>query len=73
MKTKYRFIHFEKHGQNRWFCKNNQSESVLTGIVWYPRWRCYCTEHTVFNALFNSDCHKDIADFLEQLNKERKR
>lgn len=73
MKTKYKYIHFEPFPgmPGDWLCKNNKSKIILAEIVFDPQWRRYVSSDTNPNAIFSGDCHTDIADFLEQLNKER--
>lgn len=73
MKTKYKHVYFLQAGKDQWWCRNNKTTSILYKINWYSPWRCYCSEPFTLDVIFSADCHRDIADFLEQLNKERQR
>ena len=46
--------------------------TVLGQIRWYGSWRCYvfCPEA---NTVFEQDCLRDIAGFLEKLKEGRKK
>ena len=77
MKTKYKSIEFEETttfsgGKAIWRCVNSKSREQLFRVIYYVHWRRYVSCDTETNAVFSSDCHRDIADFLGQLNKEGK-
>jgi hypothetical protein len=69
MKTKYRFIHFEEartlYG-NGWEVKNNRTNAVLGEITYYPEWDDYVFQASP-KSIFNSECLKDIIDFISHL------
>ena len=76
LKTRYKFIHFYEalsvHTKKySWICHNNKNGSALGAVEFYRLWNQYIIE---FNndCVFNSQCLKDIADFLEQLNRRAK-
>ncbi len=73
MQTRYEYLVFEKAAQqppktSSWECKNIRSGTMLGVVKWYGSWRQYCYFPTV-QAVYSAGCLKDIADFLEQLNK----
>lgn len=45
--------------------------NILGRISWYSPWRRYVI-NTIFNAIFDSTCLKEISEFLDKLNKEHK-
>lgn len=73
MKTKYRFIEFVPHEVwgDTWTCQNRKSGDVLGHVRYYPQWRQYVSQ-LYPSAVFNNSCLRDIADFLDQLNAEKK-
>lgn len=80
MKTKYKFIHFEKIDNGLWSCHNNKSCDELGNVEWYPRWKQWVFVPRVFvprvfvpisETLFSVDCLKDIQDFVGQLAKQK--
>lgn len=73
MKTKYKYIEFVPHASwhDTWEIRNRKSGDVLGYVGYYPKWRQYVSQlHS--SAIFNNSCHRDIADFLDQLNEEKK-
>lgn len=83
LKTRYKYINFrvinELSGRKTkvWGCfNNNDDELPLFEIKWYGRWRQYCSFFDPllhFNEIvMNNSCHRDIADFLDQINKRIK-
>jgi hypothetical protein len=47
----------------------------ICGVAWHGPWRQYVTVHGAAYAddtIFNNACHRDLATFLEQLNREQK-
>jgi hypothetical protein len=72
LKTEYKFIRFEKQvGRDRWYCFNKKHGDMLGGVAYLSRWRCFVFQPPS-GTEFSADCLRDIADFLEQLNRERK-
>ena len=74
MKTKYQYIHFikieDKPKTSVWACRNNRSNEQLGLIKWYSPWRQYCYFPTI-QAVYNTSCLGDIADFIYHLESER--
>lgn len=70
MKLKYTYIHFEEYPDDEWVCWNNNCKDILGQVRYYSRWRQYVIEFEEV-CVFNSRCLRDVADFLEQLNKGR--
>ena len=73
MKTKYKFISFEKadfaevpKGKPVWNLRNNRSEGLLGKIFWYSVWGQYCF-YPEFDTIFNDTCLADIQHFIGQL------
>ena len=50
---------------------NKDTKSLLGGISWYPGWRRYIFQ-SLAAIIYEQDCLRDIADFLEDLMKKRK-
>ena len=75
MKTEYKYIHFVKVKGNPktsiWICRNNKSNTDLGEVKWYGQWRQYCYFPDGM-SVYNIDCLKDIIDFVNQLNKEKR-
>ena len=73
---KYKYIHFVKVADKAktavWECRNNRSSDGLGTVEWYGPWRqyCFCPEVA---TVFNTSCLADIQDFLDKVNRERKR
>ena len=76
MRREYNYIRFqlgeEKKRTTMWYCRNRSSDDWLATIAWYGAWRQYCIIEFNDCAVFNSQCLKDIADFLDNLNKRHK-
>lgn len=71
MKTKYKFIHFEKSNlPATWICKDVKRGFELGEIFWDYFWKefVFCPRW-VSKALYNSGRLRNIADFMDQLNK----
>ena len=74
MKIKYGHIHFEKAPPGLgllWECYNNKTEELL-GSIWYEHaWRKHVMDHDSVDkgCRYDNDCLRDIADFLDQLDK----
>jgi hypothetical protein len=45
---------------------------VLFIIEYDKFWKCFASVHEHQGCKISADCHRDIADFLEQLNKQKK-
>ena len=70
MKTKYKFVHFEK-GAWGWILKNTKHGDILGRIFFYEKWNQYILDANS-NCAFSADCLTDIAHFLVQLNSSSK-
>lgn len=82
LKTKYRFIQFIKATALNegipnlfpspilWICRNKKSEDILGVITFYESWKQHVIDFKP-DCVFNNQCMNDIADFLDQLNKQR--
>jgi len=72
MKTKYKHIHFLRRGglyasKRCYSCVNTKSGDSLGQVFYYPRWRLYVFA-AMATAVFDKNCLRDIAHFLEQLD-----
>ena len=73
-KTEYKHIYFAeavsvpRKAKDIWLCLNNKSDEKLAALEWYAPWRRYCVTDVLDNAVFDADCLRDIAHFLDQLN-----
>jgi len=74
MKTKYKYIHFEQTVlAGCWNCLNNKSNDDLGSVIWYKPWGQFVFEPVELgDIIFNASCLRDIAHFLDQLNKQKK-
>ena len=45
---------------------------VLGYVDWYSRWKSYVFNSMGEAVIFSADCLREIAGFMERLNKERK-
>lgn len=70
MKTIYKYIEFKKIDA-WWFCCNRKSGATLGSVNWSSGWKMYVIEPEA-GTEFSPDCLRDIAEFMENLNKERK-
>ena len=75
MKTKYKWIRFEKHvciDIVEWLCMN-KSDQCLGAVEYDAGWRQFVFIVSVWEGetKFNFRCLEDIADFLKQLNKTK--
>ncbi|KKL11871.1 hypothetical protein LCGC14_2541450, partial [marine sediment metagenome] len=68
-KTKYEHIHFEKtpRGKGVYYIRLNKGYFIVGMVEYYKPWKKYATEH-FRGFVFDENCHRDIADFLDQLN-----
>lgn len=73
MKTKYKYIEFVQttlHGF--WNCLNIKSRAELGSVSYYKAWGQYVFEpYELGDVIFSSDCLRDVAHFLDQLNKRK--
>ena len=73
-KTQYKYLTFIKEAQpgktSVWQCCNTKSGTSLGIVKWFGDWRQYCYFPTV-QAVYSAGCLRDIADFMEQLRRER--
>ena len=70
LKTKYKFIHFEQAGSG-WSLRNSKTKDVMGYVAYYSPWRQYVVEFSKLNYVFNNQCLRDTADFMDQLNKKK--
>lgn len=68
MKTKYKFIHFEKDLAGNWVCKNNKSKDILAYLEYDWQWKQWVSRMKNDCIIFSAGCHEDMAHFLKQLN-----
>ena len=69
MKTRYEYVHFERIKATRdWLCRNNQSKAIIGYVTWYRQWKQYVFEGRE-GCVFSASCLRDVADFLDQLEK----
>ncbi len=73
MKTRYKYIYFEEVAPkaDRWECNNKKTKKVMGVIEYWQGWGQYIIEFKE-GYVFSIDCLNDIADFLGQLNKNKK-
>ena len=50
----------------KWLVYSKQTGALLTTIKWRGSWRRY-TDMPEPDTFFDAQCHRDIADFLEEL------
>jgi len=77
MKTIFEFIEFKQvpnpgKTTQKWLCRNRKSGTVLTEIKYEPGWRQYISDQQEPGMIFSAGCQRDIAEFLESLNKQHK-
>ena len=73
MKTKYKHIHFEEMAlkpNSIWYCRNNKTTAILGSAEFYKSWKKWVFSSRQ-DAVFDASCLRDIADFLEQLDKSK--
>jgi hypothetical protein len=73
-KTKYKYIHFEPIRKDEgpgWYCFSNLGKNCLGLVEWYARWKQWQYVPAPKTA-YTSECHRDIADFMDQLEKPLK-
>jgi len=69
MKTRYKYIHFDDVQDCGWYCYNNRNDDSLGCVTFYPIWKQWVIDFRP-DMVFNNQCLRDIADFLDQLNKK---
>lgn len=70
MKSRYKYIHFENVLKGHWYCYNNKTDDDLGCATYYEPWKQWVIDFTdAQDCVFNNQCLRDIADFLDQLNK----
>ena len=80
LKTEYKYIRFEERikglrisGQGfAWFCINKKIEVILGKVVYFDKWETFVFQPSM-GTEFSTDCLKDITDFLEQLNQQKRK
>ena len=58
MKTRFKFINFDEVIKNEWTCFTNKGNDILGAVTFY------------IDGVFSADCLRDIAEFMEGLNKQ---
>lgn len=75
MKTDYEYIHFvkieDKPKTSVWSCRNTHHGEELGQILWFAKWRQYCYVPST-QAWYSIGCLRDIASFIEELERDRK-
>lgn len=75
MKTEYKWIHFvfySSTGKTEVYnCHNTETGALLGQVKWYGAFRKY-SFFPLPDIIFESQCLKDIASFLDQLMLQRK-
>ena len=75
MKTEGKWIKFvlqkQKSKTQVWDIIAKQENLPLGYIAWFPRWRCYAFFPNN-NMVFETDCLKNIIDFISELETKRK-
>lgn len=56
----------------RWLVLNKREGSKVGAIKWYGAFRAYCFFPEDDTLLYDSDCLRKIAEFLEKVNIERR-
>jgi hypothetical protein len=54
-----------------WFVWAKGRKTYLGGIRWHGPWRCYAF-FPVHGSLYEQDCLRDLADFVENLMKKKR-
>lgn len=54
-----------------WQIRSTRNDGLLAAVKWFAQWRQYVVEPAV-GAVFNSECLREIAGFLERKNAEHK-
>lgn len=74
MKTEYKHIKFVQTTLiDHWNCLNKKSGEELGSVSYYKPWKQFVFEpYELGDIVFNTTCLRDIAHFLDQLNKQKK-
>jgi len=77
MKTKYKYIEFAERKQSSdrapyWVCTNSKNGGLLCLVEYYAPWRQFVISGVDIGVIFNGSCLRDIAEFLDQLNTQKK-
>ncbi len=73
MKLDYKYIHFRwSDGMDGYICRNTKSNDYLGLVLWYSTWKRFVFQADE-NAVFSSDCLRDIAAFEDEATKEKKK
>lgn len=67
-----RFIKFKETPKRNAFVLNKRSGDVLGLIQWYPDWRCYVLHAVPEGVVFNGECLRDIATYMDEQTRKRK-
>lgn len=73
-----RWIRFAEDGTSRsgktrrWGVLSKDGDSILGQIEWYAPWRRYCFSPQSGNLVFEQDCLRDIAAFIETETRNHK-
>lgn len=70
MKTKYSTVEFESDSLG-WKCKDH-FDCIIGTVRWWEALKSHVFITRSSGDVLCADCHRDIADFLEQANAERK-
>jgi len=71
IKTKYKYIEFERLNEDYYLCTNRKSRDDLGFVDYFERWKEY-QFNPESDFAFTVGCLLDIADFIKQLNAEKK-
>jgi hypothetical protein len=71
MKTKYKYINFSQT-LHKWRCYTNRGNDELGFLEWNQRWKQYEFVPAAIPVAFTQDCLMDIADFIRQIETEKK-
>lgn len=66
MKTKYKYIHFEK-ARDLWECRDNKTRTGLGWLEFYEPWKQWVFTVAATSIVFSADCLADIQDFMKGL------
>ena len=68
-----KYIEFDKYTNRCYVIRNKKSRDWLGDIEYYKPWKQYCVTCFYSGAVFNNQCLRDIADFLDELNKKARK
>ena len=75
LRTKYKHIYFEQdenEPSDEWICYNCDDEILFHISEFYIRWKQPVSESYDKGIIMSAGCHRDIADFLDQLKEKWK-